>query len=272
MLIKRFVTAMILFALVVWAMVALKPLSWVLLVSAVTLLASIEWARLSGVKLVFLRILYAFVLASILLVSMHLSIMWLLLSSVVITALLPLLFWAYSRSKVWALWLVRSTIFRLALGVVTLIPPVIAIGFLNFYKTQALWLLAFFLIVFGADVGAYFVGTRWGKRRLLECVSPKKSWEGVRGGFGLAIVMALAMGSRLSLTFGHFCIFLLVSLLTVVASVIGDLNESLLKRQEGLKDSGHWLPGHGGLLDRIDSLTTAAPLFALCVLWFGLGG
>ncbi len=272
MLIKRVVTAMILFALVLFAMFTLKPLSWTLLVGAITLLAGWEWARLSGIKIGFVRLFFVFFLATLFLFSMRLPLVWMFVPSVAVTVLSPLLLRAYARSKPWALWLVQSTVFRLCLGVVALVPCLLAISFLNFYQERSLWLLTLFLIIFGADVGAYFVGTRFGKRHLIEPISPNKTWEGVWGGLGVALIMALIMSQRLHLSAGHLVVFLLLSLLTAGASIIGDLNESLLKRQEKLKDSGHLLPGHGGLLDRIDSLTTAAPLFALCVLWFGLGG
>ncbi|MFA9485890.1 phosphatidate cytidylyltransferase [Moraxella haemolytica] len=125
------------------------------------------------------------------------------------------------------------------------------------------WLMYVFLLVWCADSGAYFVGRKLGKTKLSPNVSPNKSVEGLVGGLLTAGVVAAVVGYYLQLSGVALFWFLALSALTVGASVLGDLFESMLKRRAGIKDSGSILPGHGGVLDRIDSLLSATPIFAL---------
>lgn len=130
------------------------------------------------------------------------------------------------------------------------------------------WLLFVLMIIWGMDTGAYFSGRLWGKRKLIPRVSPKKTWEGVWGGsvLVLVIIVMVFMGMYVRLqwyTIFPFIYFFALSLITVAFSVMGDLFESMLKRHLGIKDSGHLLPGHGGVLDRIDSVLAGIPIFVL---------
>ena len=125
------------------------------------------------------------------------------------------------------------------------------------------WLMYLFLLGWGADSGAYFVGRKFGKNKLAPNVSPNKSVEGLYGGIATTIIiMFVVQYFYLNLTALQLILFLILSLITVFASVLGDLFESMVKRRAGIKDSGRVLPGHGGVLDRIDSLLAAAPVFA----------
>ena len=127
--------------------------------------------------------------------------------------------------------------------------------------------LALLLMVWSADTGAWFAGRRWGRRKLACRVSPGKTWEGLWGGMAAGLAAGAACSLWLPpLTLGQFALFMAACAAVLAASVVGDLGESLAKRQAGLKDSGSLFPGHGGALDRIDSLTAAAPLFFLCAL------
>jgi phosphatidate cytidylyltransferase len=130
--------------------------------------------------------------------------------------------------------------------------------------------LALLLLIWLADSGAYFAGRRWGRTKLAPVVSPGKTWEGVMGGIAASVVAVLVAGYWYSRSLPWTLTLAAVALLAVMFSIVGDLLESLMKRQAGLKDSGHLIPGHRGVLDRIDSLTAAAPVFLMGLLWFGL--
>ncbi len=131
------------------------------------------------------------------------------------------------------------------------------------WHTSPWWLMYLFLLVWGADSGAYFVGRKLGKKKLAPNVSPNKSVEGLYGGiFTAMLIVVVVEVVYLDLTFAQHILFLILSVVTVFSSVLGDLFESMIKRRAGIKDSGRILPGHGGVLDRIDSLLAAAPIFA----------
>jgi phosphatidate cytidylyltransferase len=134
------------------------------------------------------------------------------------------------------------------------------------------WRLLFaFALVWAADVGAYFAGRSFGRRKLAPQVSPGKTWEGAYGGLAFSLIIAAVAGIWLFRLQGMAWLpFLLLSLAVVLLSIVGDLGESLLKRQAGAKDSGTLLPGHGGMLDRIDSLLAAVPAMALGLRWLNL--
>jgi len=119
------------------------------------------------------------------------------------------------------------------------------------------------LLVWSADTGAYFAGKAFGRRRLAPQISPGKTWEGVAGGLVLSAAAAAASAQWLDQPVGPLVV---VSLVVAVFSIVGDLTESLFKRFAGVKDSGQLIPGHGGLMDRLDSITAAAPLLLLGAL------
>ena len=161
----------------------------------------------------------------------------------------------------------RAQIIRLILGVLVLVPTAIALIYLR-DMSQGYWLvMAIVLLVASADVGAYFAGRAFGKHKLAPAVSPGKSWEGVLGG----IIAAVITMNFLLWFLGepNFVMATLLAIPTALISVVGDLFESMLKRHRGIKDSGKLLPGHGGILDRIDGLVAAAPMFALVVIGAG---
>lgn len=123
------------------------------------------------------------------------------------------------------------------------------------------------LIVAAADSGAYFAGKSFGKNKLVPQISPGKTREGVFGGFIAALIVAFIGASILGLGEGFFSSFMYLSAIVALLSVAGDLYISLLKREAGAKDSGSILPGHGGILDRVDGLIAVLPLFALGINW-----
>ncbi|MEE9343373.1 MAG: phosphatidate cytidylyltransferase [Gammaproteobacteria bacterium] len=132
------------------------------------------------------------------------------------------------------------------------------------------WVLFLLILIWVADTGAYFSGRAFGKNKLAPAVSPGKTWEGVYGALIACFICAWCMSNYIDLDVGMLPGFLLVCMLVVMFSIVGDLLESLLKRHQGIKDSSQLIPGHGGILDRIDSLLAAAPLFSLGLHWIQL--
>ena len=150
-------------------------------------------------------------------------------------------------------------------GALVIVPSWLALDFL--YGQHALVLLAMLAIVWAADIGAYFAGKFFGRVKLAPAVSPGKTWEGAIGGMFAVLALALAYSTTLDL---EALAVVPLCLAIAVVSIVGDLTVSMFKRSAGVKDSGHFFPGHGGVLDRIDSVTAAAPLFVLGAGWIGV--
>ncbi|HEX4241056.1 MAG TPA: phosphatidate cytidylyltransferase [Steroidobacteraceae bacterium] len=148
-------------------------------------------------------------------------------------------------------------------GVPVLVPAFVALASLQVQAVAGVpgpeLVLSLVLLVISADIGAYFVGRGFGRHKLAPRVSPGKTWEGAAGGLALVALVAWACAAYARIPAAPF---VAVGLAVGVFSIIGDLTESMFKRASGLKDSGVLLPGHGGLLDRVDSVTAAAPLYA----------
>ena len=153
-------------------------------------------------------------------------------------------------------------------GLFALLPTWIALGHLHLLDPAGpQWVIFLIVLVSLADVGAFFAGRQFGRLKLAPRVSPGKTWEGLLGGLALSMVTAWVGSLWFGVPAGPF---LALCAPVVLVSVVGDLTESMFKRYAGLKDSGTIFPGHGGVLDRIDSLTAASPLFLLGLYWFGV--
>lgn len=264
MLRTRVITALLLVAGLALILFALPPLAAVLAFAAIAGLAGWEWGGLmrQGQPA---RVMYAFVL---------LLFCWQL--SVAAPQLVPVLlgisagFWIlvvplWLRFK-WTL--SGNDFFGYLIGALVILPTWAAMVALHAVST---WLmLAVMALVWVADISAYFAGRTFGKHKLAPSISPGKTWEGVAGAvagvliYGGAVLHFSPLGDRMPLAAP--LLGLLLVLLTLV-SVMGDLYESLLKRQAGVKDSSNLLPGHGGVLDRIDALTSSLPLAALMLFF-----
>lgn len=279
MLKYRLITALILIPIVIAALFLLPPIGFAIVTLVVCMLAAWEWGQLAGFvtrsQRVWLAILCGFLLALMMLTvpayhhSVHLpQVSGSLWASLIwwIVALLLVLFYPASA----ALWRHSKTL-RLLFGVLTIIPffwGMIALrqyGYDENHATGAWWLLYVMLLVWGADSGAYMFGKLFGKHKLAPKVSPGKTWEGLIGGLLTSALISWLFGRYAPLSVVPMTL-LICSVVAALASVLGDLTESMFKREAGIKDSGHLIPGHGGILDRIDSLTAAVPVFACLML------
>lgn len=230
-----------------------------------------EWADLSGLSKTIYRIAYALGLVGIALSAM-LYCDWtrnperlqhILIAACIWWALA--LLWVQSFPSSAVLWGAKAI--RAIMGVFVLVPAWLGCMFLH-RQPEGAWLVFFVVILIAAaDIGAYFTGRAIGKRKLAPEVSPGKSWEGVIGGAVLAIVVAAVI--NLTYAHGPWLALLAIVLPTSLVSVLGDLLESMVKRFRGVKDSSQLLPGHGGVLDRIDGLVAAVPIFSFALLMSG---
>ncbi len=153
-------------------------------------------------------------------------------------------------------------------GLVVLIGPWLAIVHLHAHSPAGpSWVLFLLVLIWAADTLAYFTGCRWGRKKLAPLLSPGKTRVGVYGALTGAGLCGVLEGWSMGLPPGYAVLLVALCVLATLVSMIGDLFESLVKRSRDLKDSGQLLPGHGGVLDRIDSLAAAAPLFTLGILW-----
>ena len=165
-----------------------------------------------------------------------------------------------------------SRALKLLAGSLSVIPAWSALCWLHQSQPRGPgWALFAVAIIWAADTGAYFVGVRFGKHKLAPRISPGKSWEGFFGGIAASLLLALIALPLLHLGWPSAPAFLLLTFVTMLISVAGDLFESLLKRHASIKDSSDLIPGHGGVLDRLDSLLAALPIFVVGrMIWLGL--
>ena len=165
----------------------------------------------------------------------------------------------------------RSVPIRMVLGVLILVPAWLASVYLLSFPRGGLLMVVLVMVVAAADIGAYFAGRRFGRHKLAEHVSPKKTWEGFWGGVAACAMLAAVLWTLMPGRADHIGLDAVLSIIVIsgLASVVGDLTVSMVKRESGVKDTGSLLPGHGGVLDRLDSLSAAAPVFALGLLLVG---
>ena len=274
MLKYRLLTAIILIPIVIAALFLLSPVNFGYVVIAVCALGAWEWAQFAGWHSQAKRIGLAVVFAAILL-AIQFS-----LPNIIELANEPIIYYGLWAGLIWwvvaillvitypasALW-GKSVTVRLLFGLLTIIPfycgmmVLRTIGYHSDTFFGAWWLLYVMLLVWGADSGAYAFGRTMGRNKLAPKVSPGKTWEGLIGGLITAGIISWLFSAFAPLP-AMPDYLLVTSIIVVVVSVFGDLTESMFKRQSGIKDSSHLIPGHGGILDRIDSLTAAIPVFS----------
>lgn len=268
MLKQRLLTAAILIPLVIFGIFSLPTLYLSIILAFIVAIGAWEWAALIHLKETKQRAAYVGVvivsLAGAACIAQHpiglKLILWIALFWW-LTALVWVFRFRESEQPPPNLW-VNGLV-----GALVLVPCWVALTVIHKSEQGAEYLLFVMALIWIADSGAYFAGRRWGKSKLAPHVSPGKSWEGVAGGLLFVAITSLISGSFLfEYESTKLLLFTLLCVTVVLFSVEGDLLESMFKRRAGVKDSGAILPGHGGVLDRIDSLTAAAPLFLLGLL------
>jgi phosphatidate cytidylyltransferase len=266
MLKQRLLTVVVVLPLLLACIFLLPNPGWALLMTVPTTLAALEWSKLSGYGRRARAMFVAAVLASCLLliaVAAGPRSPAMVMNLATVLFVLALLFWAIAV-PVWlySKWQVSHPLLLAVAGWIVLVPAWLAVVRLQ----QSAWLLLVVLgVVWIADTAAYFAGHRFGRNKLAPQISPGKTWEGVIGAYIAVLGYALAASLILQPSangYDHLAVLLFACVLTAFG-IVGDLFESWIKRQAGAKDSGQLLPGHGGVLDRIDSLTAALPFAAL---------
>jgi phosphatidate cytidylyltransferase len=268
---QRLITAALLILTTLAAFMFLPTGMVALVLGVFVMLGAWEWAALAGWPSARARLAYVTACSALLMLAY-----WLLQLPWVgagITALVSLwllgwaviFYWviAYQRGR---RTVPRSRALQAGVGLLVMVSAWSALVVLHGSFGGGVYLLiSLMLLVWGADTAAFFVGRRWGKHRLADRISPGKTWEGFLGALAATVGIAWICSAPLGLAAFERLLFLLLCLVTVAFSVLGDLLESLLKRLAGVKDSSALLPGHGGILDRIDSMLAAAPVFAIGV-------
>lgn len=269
----RIIAALIM-APVAIAAILLLPTSWLVAVVALLFLVGLwEWFKLAEIDDTLSRtvLLAANLLLMVLLV-------WASAGSMVlfqIVTLVGAVWWCIAL-----LWLrfynfasdheTYGRVFKLAAGTLAVVPAWCALALIHAGSpTGNRWLLAALAIVWAADTGAYFTGRRFGRHKLAPRISPNKTVEGMLGGLAAGLLAGLGFAWIAGMTLAQLPAVAAVAVAAVLFSVVGDLFESLLKRHVGAKDSGQLIPGHGGVLDRIDGVIAALPVFAIGKELFG---
>ena len=269
MLKARILTAVVILPLFLSALFYLQDIFWAVFLLVLTVIGSREWSNLAqfSVKNTIIFMLLTALVGG--------EFLFLLSESVQINAYSSDLIWVYVLSVVFwivgaplylnQLYTIKGPFIWMLIGWLLLLPTCLAL-----YQLRAispLLLLGFMATIWISDTAAYFTGRSLGKHKLAHNISPNKTWEGVAGALIAVLIYGLAWDFWVT---GESLTTTLVPLLIVMAilGIIGDLYESLIKRHAGVKDSGNILPGHGGILDRIDALTSTLPLAILALLIF----
>ena len=277
MLKQRVITAIVLASMIVGAVIFLPTQLLALILALIICIASWEWAACSGFHAIPKKIIYvSFILLCLTACLIFLEKQWVLLiiaSGFTWWIIAIFLVVRYQMNRNINL---SSSILKAIIGGVILIPAWLSLVLIHAgisgdslaNSSGASLVLFLFFLIWLADSAAYFSGIKFGSKKLASNVSPGKSWEGVYGALSMSLLFGASYALYADMKFIVAIYFILLVLFTVSFSILGDLVESMFKRMAGIKDSGNILPGHGGVLDRIDSLTSAAPVFftGLCAI------
>ena len=277
MLRQRIITALIMAGLFLAAVIFLPLPGLAVLFGLVICMGGWEWSRLAGFEAPALRVTYSIVLAAVLIALYLYCDLGGNPTREQVQPFLGLACLWWSFALLWikgypgsaVLW--RTRTMRSLMGLLILGLAWFAAIYLLSMPRGGMLLVVMVVIVAAADIGGYFAGKYLGKHKLAEIVSPNKTWEGFWGGVALCSLLAVGLWSQLPDYAAHIGLssVMAVVIITGLASVVGDLTVSMVKRESGVKDTGSLLPGHGGVMDRLDSLCSAAPVFALGLLLAG---
>ncbi len=260
MLKTRIITAVISLLIFLTIIFIMPPLFSKIMIAAIILVGAWEWSEFLNYSSKTLRLSFvAAISTSILIIE------YILTNYSIFIFQIACIWWLVAF--IWLFFFPTSipNVFRVICGALILLPLYLALNELN--KMSSEILLFALVIVWAADMGAYFVGKQYGRVKLAPKISPKKTWEGVFGGFILVSTIAFTWTYYADL---DLMVILPFCFAIAVLSVVGDLTVSMFKRNSGVKDSGNFFPGHGGVLDRIDSIAAATPLFFLGITELGL--
>ncbi|MFW2373197.1 MAG: phosphatidate cytidylyltransferase [Gammaproteobacteria bacterium] len=265
MLYKRIITAVPLGLLAIWFIITQPTNAMLYALLLINLIAGWEWARLSGIQLPVLRVVYA-----LLIVASSFGLYWMQeqqASVFAVVMVFSVILWTliiYRMStRDPAAASERFSSLKILFGFLTLLPPVLALLYLHQQTQGGYWMLYVISMIWVADTGAYVAGKTFGKVKLVPKLSPGKTREGLYGAVLATSLYSLAAAVFFELTLIQTLMLLIIGFFATLLSIAGDLFISLLKRERGVKDTGTILPGHGGMLDRIDSITSSAPFFAI---------
>ncbi len=288
MLLQRIITASILATLIILAVLFLPTLPFSALMALVVLIGAWEWTFLVNIEKMLMRILF---LLALILPMLGVTFWTQFLEIVALTfewpgvreysALIewtvipPVLFWVLVMILIRQvpgifLKLELKTAYRVLTGWFVLLAAWMFITRLHLLYGAEM-VLYFMLLIWAADIAAYFTGKKFGKEKLSPDISPGKTVEGMYGALGSAVVCGIILSLIYQFAIMSAVDFILLSVLTVLISIYGDLFFSLVKRQKGVKDSGVIFPGHGGVLDRVDSVIAASPFFYAGISLISLG-
>ena len=275
MLKQRVITAIIMVSVIATGIIYLPERALAILFAALVLVAAWEWAGMSGLLSVFGKSLFTLSTAALLYwFSEYTSLFDVIVNFDKLQDIIGLgclwwaiaLLWVKSYPASALIW--KSIPMRILMGYLTLVPAWLALVYLRLHSDGIALIFLLIAMVVAADTGAYFSGRAWGKAKLAAAVSPGKSWVGFWGGLASSCLLVVLLWFFVGASQPILAV-IAVAVVTSLASVLGDLLESMVKRQQGIKDSGVILPGHGGMMDRLDSITAAAPVFALSLMLTG---
>jgi phosphatidate cytidylyltransferase len=259
----RFISTIVLAPLVIWGILAISLPTFEIVTAIVMMLVAWEWAGLIPIRSNYNKIIYLLLMLGFFgfiqfiqepLYILSVGVLWWL-----VAIFLLVRYEKYESKK-------NRRLLHTLYGLLAIAPCWVALNTLRAEAHGPQMILLFLLMLWSTDIGAYLVGSRIGRTRIAPKLSPKKSFEGAAGGLVLMLLVAIGGIVWLHIPVAQWVSYFLTAVALFVFSIIGDLFESLLKRKQGVKDSGKLIPGHGGIFDRLDSMLAAAPIYTFAIL------